>query len=190
MLTKWGQKIVNANGFEKIYPKPEFNMSTNNIGCINAKSVAGDNFIAGPFSYSAASSYNALITSIVETGSTASVGVAFGSGDTPATDEDYTIGSIISTLSGSAASAVTSYDATLEKYKVYINYTLTNTGSESITIKEVCRFNYVFPATAIGQQASGFGSQKSVLIDRVVLDTPVTIAAGESGIVRYETMYN
>lgn len=190
MLTKWGQKIVNANGFEKIYPKPEFNISTNNIGCINAKSAAGDSFIAGPMSYPTATNYNALVTSITDSGSSATVGVAFGSSDTPATDEDYTIGSIISTLSGTVANAVTSYDSDAQKYKVYINYTLTNTGSESITIKEVCRFNYVFPASAIGQQASSFGTQKSVLIDRVVLDTPVTIAAGESGIVRYETFYN
>lgn len=110
-------------------------------------------------------------------------GVSFGTGNTPPSFDDYA-------LSGDA---VTSVSFTLMRQcEVDDNgctltcvYTITNTGSEDVTIGEVGiwgRYDYYYSS----------GNRRAVypLIERTVLDTPVTIPAGGVGQVTYTIRMN
>lgn len=98
-------------------------------------------------------------------------GVVFGTGDTPPTIDDYKLsGSIITTITGSYNKSYKYKDGQM----VYsFLYTLTNTGSEPVTIREV------------GWLAGIGGYSTYAYMNRTVLDTPVTIEAGGMGQVEY-----
>ena len=105
-------------------------------------------------------------------------GVSFGIGTTPANATDYKLeNSLPSTqISVSVPSAV-SYSRvdTYEEYSV--TFGVTNKTAEAITISEV-------GLTAAPQSAY------PVLVDRTVLDTPVTIPAGQSKQITYTIRFN
>lgn len=186
MLTKWGKKLVQNSGFRIALPTQTFS-AANNYGFVNAKTTTGSGIVVGPYT-SFPENYT-LLTSISEKSSNAT-GIAFGSGSTPATDEDYTIESIISTISANTPTVVTSFDATNNKFVSYVEYTITNTGSASISISELARFVLLQKATALGELCStSTGERYNILIDHVILDDPVVISPGESGIVRYSASY-
>lgn len=186
MLTANGKIILNYIGAGAHLPQPAYSSGTNNYGILSGKDAAGNTMVFAPY----VTSNNSVINSLSGTGNAAPQGFAFGSGTTPATENDFTLESLITTISGSAASPVTYYDSTLNKYRTYIQFTLTNTGSASISISEIGRFWQLYTASAIGSLAGGGGTQRGLLVDHVILDNPVVIAAGESGIVRYEVAYN
>lgn len=103
-------------------------------------------------------------------------GVIFGTGTTPPTMDDYKLsGEIIKTLV-SSASCVTSVDD--DGITVTTTYTLTNTSDKEITIGEIAAF------TAAGSTTN------SVMMDRTVLDTPVTIEPGGVGQITYSIRMN
>lgn len=107
-------------------------------------------------------------------------GVAFGTGDTTPTPDDYKLaGSTISSLSGSVAKNVSvDEDGTT----LTAIYTLTNSGTEDVTVREIGLFN-------IGYY-SKLKYSTSFLLDRTVLDAPVTIPAGGIGQVTYTIRLN
>lgn len=115
----------------------------------------------------------------VRTSYTGNGGVIFGTGTTPPTIDDYKLESeIISTISGSASVTPTFDDTGMTLTAIYA---LTNTGSADITIGE------------IGLIASGMSSQDwylKMLLERTVLDTPLTIPAGDIGKVTYTIRIN
>jgi len=189
MITKWGKKLLaeNAN-FKMLYTANI--QSGNNYGSINAKNAAGTEFVAGPQLATNNNFY--YISSITATGSNSSTGVAFGSGDTAPTENDYTVTPIAGLDATSPGSALTTvYDSENNKYYTYYNYTVTNNNAEAVTIREIGKFNVFYKASALGSLCSTSNSDKmSVLVDRVVLDDPVTIPAGESGVVRYSVSYS
>ena len=164
--------------------------SANNYGAITAKNAAGTEFVAGP-QIATNNSYS-YISSITASGTNSSTGVAFGSGNTAATENDYTvtpIGGLSVTSPGSTFTTV--YDSENNKFYTYSNFTVTNNNAEAVTIREIGKFNVFYKSTAIGTLCGSSNSDKmSVLIDRVVLDDPVTIPAGESGVVRYSVNYS
>lgn len=97
-------------------------------------------------------------------------GVIFGTGDTAPTFDDYKLsGSMITTITASAAaSAVQDNDGC-----TFVGtYTITNTGDEEITIKEI---------GLLLNSKHGYRH----LIERTVLDTSVTIPVGGVGQVTY-----
>jgi hypothetical protein len=105
--------------------------------------------------------------------------VVFGTGDTPPTINDYNLsGDVITTLS---AICETTCSINSDAVSMSALYTLTNNGTEEVTIKEV----------GLGQ---GFyyssGLRNSCLVDRTVLDNPVTIPAGGIGQVKYTITFN
>ena len=102
-------------------------------------------------------------------------GVIFGTGDTAPNTDDYILsGSIITTINGSGSVTVTADDNGCTFTGVYM---LTNIGSEDITVKEM------------GLVMSGAYSSY-FLIERSVLDEPITISAGEIGQVTYTIRFN
>lgn len=136
-----------------------FSMSRNSVtpaGAVNAVSYGSPN-----------------IKSTMQTRQTSytnGVGVVFGTGDTPATMDDIKLaGSLVTTFTSSY-----SQTAGVDDQGLYVRtlYTLTNTGSSAVTIKE------------IGMLAQAAGSVY-VLVERTVLDKPVTIA-GSKGVGQIE----
>ena len=108
-------------------------------------------------------------------------GVIFGNGDTPPTPEDYKLSSDI--VSGFAYSAAISKASTDSGTGITATYTITNTSASAIVIKEIGVVAKLMASNYSGLQYIG-------LLDRTVLDTPVTIPAGGVGQVVYTITYN
>ena len=123
---------------------------------------------------------------------TANPGIYFGSGTTPASEDDYTIEDVITsgitvTVSPNDGSGAYYYDADSNSESAYLTYTITNTGSSAITISEICTFSNFSTGSDYGASAS---STFLFLVDRTVLDVPLVIEAGASGVLRYEIIFN
>lgn len=114
--------------------------------------------------------------------SVAETGVSFGTGTTPATLEDYKLESILGNtqISVSNPSAVSfSRGATFDEYSV--SFGVTNITDEAITISEV-------GLAAMPHNDSS--TNRIVLVDRTLLDTPVTIPANETKHIAYTIRFN
>ena len=111
-----------------------------------------------------------------------SLGVVVGSGNAPATKADYKLENIITSglKSVSSTNATDALDNGVENIKAII---LQNTTETDITISEV---------GLIGMCYSGSGDSyyKYLMVDRTVLDVPVTIPAGESKAISYSIRIN
>ena len=104
-------------------------------------------------------------------------GVRLGTGDTPATVNDYKLSGDLITGYDFTAEVKTQNSA--ESDKITAVYTITNTSSSEITIKEIGIVAKMSSNTGVAQKGD------MGLLDRTVLDTPVTIPAGGVGQVEY-----
>ena len=110
-------------------------------------------------------------------------GVSFGTGTTPATLSDYWLESVLGStqISVSTPSAVSySRSAIFDEYSA--SFGITNKTNAAITISEV-------GLTAL----TNMGTSEDycyVLVDRTVLDTPITIPAGQSKQITYTIRFN
>ena len=97
-------------------------------------------------------------------------GTFFGTGTTPPTIDDYKLsGNLITTISSSVSFSAVNEDG---GNKLEAVYTLTNTGSSPITIGEVGLF-------------AGDNQYNKVLVERTVLDEPITLPPDGVGQVTY-----
>lgn len=111
-------------------------------------------------------------------------GMAVGSGSTPATENDYTLESVITSgLSASTPVASTEYDDVNNCYIRRLTFTISNTSDSAVTIREIGTYRGIAYANTLGANASSY---KLVLVDRTVLDEALTIPAGEAGVLRYD----
>lgn len=102
-------------------------------------------------------------------------GVIFGTGSTPPSIDDYCLsGEIVTGFNWTVSVNKTESDSGVSVKAIY---TITNGNSESITIREVALMSSL-NGNYIGEAYCG-------LIERTVLDTPVTIPAGGIGQVEY-----
>ena len=106
--------------------------------------------------------------------STSGSAVVVGSGTTPPSVTDYKLESQITTVSGNASYQRVTVGAT-DTFTVVA--TITNTGTESITISEV------------GLQIKATNN-KNYMIERTLLESPITIAPGGVGQVTYTICVN
>lgn len=108
-------------------------------------------------------------------------GVFFGTDATPATASDYDLGSIIPSSNMSViVPTEVSFNVTNEYQEYTATYGVHNKTEEAISITEIGLF-------------TGFGSDGSLyrcLVDRTVLDAPVTIPAGQSKQITYTIRFN
>ena len=109
-------------------------------------------------------------------------GVRLGTGDTPATVNDYKLSGNLITGYNFTVKIETQNSA--ESDKITATYTITNTSSSEITIKEVGI------VAKMGNTTSTAQIQHMGLLERTVLDTPVTIPAGGVGQVVYTITFN
>ena len=102
-------------------------------------------------------------------------GVIFGDGTTKPTVDDYKLaGNVISDFVSTHTITMNS-DASTGTTSITKTYTITNTGTSAITIAEV----------ALIDSFKNGSWYQPFIIDRTVLDNPVTIAPGEVGQVVY-----
>lgn len=102
-------------------------------------------------------------------------GVAFGTGATPPTPNDYQLsGEIIPTIS-IVASTITVNIAD-DGYMYKNAMTISNSGDSPIVINEMALCMSIYQ-----DNYSSYG----VVADRTVLDTPLTLAPGEQGVITY-----
>ena len=186
MLTSWGKKalsVIRSTGLLI----PNVNVAASAKSYITAKNVNGDTRYIPP-THQTGMSWAMIRTALVPTGNSASVGVAFGSDGTAESDEDYTIGNIILGLTAATPGVVTAFDDVNYKYSARLDYMISNDTGADVTIREVCLFGRFDGATVKGDAAVS-ANRACYLIDRTVLDAPVTIANGSAAAVRYEFAY-
>lgn len=175
MLTKYAKdcmKVLRDN-----CPIP--NVGNNAVATVEIKSYLGESKYTQGKPYSGVA--NTLITS-ARTQETA--GVAIGTGDTPATEDDYDLESqITSGISGSAVFS-TEYDSTDNILTERLTVTVSNTGETDIAISEI-GFITNFATASKGSNVSS-SPRFACLMDRTVLDTPITIPAGQAGVIYYD----
>lgn len=185
MLTKWG-KIFVATHYTSINSGdgqiiPPLYYGDPKKGYIKAKATDGtEGYFCGGVPY---------IQNVIRANMTnGNGGIAIGSGDTPATEDDYTLDSVITSgFSASNPTYSTVLDTESGEYTARLQFTINNTGSEDLVIKEICLYRVWNYSATIGATAN-LGN-KPVMVDRTVLDEPVVIAAGTPGIINYDFKY-
>ena len=112
-------------------------------------------------------------------------GVVFGDGATEPSFDDYTLaGSVIKGLTGTISRTGTNNGESGAEATAVI--TVTNGNSNEVTIREVGYIGYAtFYYTNSSNSTGGY-----IMLDRTVLDTPVTIPAGGVGQVTYTIRMN
>lgn len=128
---------------------------------------------SGTFPYYTTTSFTLYATS---------AGVSVGSGTTAAAQTDYQLESPITSGVSGSQTAINGLDEFGNKY-IQIDLIITNTGSSSVTIGEIA-YKQTFHVTT-AQGASTGATNAVCLVDRTVLATPVTIAAGDYAVIRY-----
>lgn len=111
-------------------------------------------------------------------------GVVIGSGSTPAQESDYWLSNqITSGFDGYVSDAhQTDNDG---NHGIVLSVIITNTGSSNLTIGEVGYSLRVLSSVHEGGDSSYASMLRNVLIDRTVLDSPITIGAGQAAIIDY-----
>lgn len=122
------------------------------------------------------------ITPTVQISSPPYGGIYIGSGSTPASENDYALETpIISGLSASTPAVVRSVDGDGNPY-ISFTFTLTNSTASDKIVREIGYFQLV----NAGSYNSSGGSQTSIMLDRTVLETPLTVPANGTAAVKYE----
>lgn len=108
-------------------------------------------------------------------------GVVLGTGSTPPTMDDITISGDLITRFAYSAGPIISYGE--DGAECTVIYAVTNTGTDAFTVSEIALLYQVYTSN------SG-GNGGAFMIDRTVLDEPVTIPAGGIGKVTYTIRMN
>lgn len=117
--------------------------------------------------------YKVNLSSVKDNYNNSQGGVVFGDGDTPATAEDYKLaGNIITGITANANLTRSINNGVAQIVAIY-----TITASSEVTIKEIAAF-------------AQSGNDGAYIVDRTVLDEPVTIPAGGIGQVVYTITFN
>lgn len=120
---------------------------------------------------------------LCQTSYTSLGGVVFGTGTTAPALDDYCLsGDLITTFAYTVASFTVDADDT--GVTITALYTLTNTGDDAFTIGEVGLIASTY------DNSNYKSANYKCLLERTVLDTPVTIAAGGVGQVTYTLKMN
>lgn len=181
MITNFGKKVFAAYS-HNVLPHVDLSASMGTAAYCEFKNVSGDTKYCVPWFYDT-SDYNFdLITD------TTHGGVAFGTGTTPPTENDYNLESMLTNISATKSNPAYRIDPITDNYCMYIDYVISNNTENDITITELGRFGLF---RAVDTKGSGVtGTKSQALLDRIVLSTPVVIPSGDAGTVRYELILN
>ena len=185
MLTRVGKEIqkflmVNQSGI----PGVSLSASSTTPALIAAKTTSNETLYIPPMA-------NSNSASIMTDYNNSSYGIAVGSSDTAATEDDYILGNLITTLKQSAVPQVSLvYDAENTKLIARIDLPLVNDTAEDIIVREIGRFaSYYTTATKGAMPSNSASTKRCVLVERTVLETPVTVPANGTATIRYDFIY-
>lgn len=181
MLTKWAKDVLTMSLSDNVLFSVE-NNAAGKHAVIEAKTMGNSSIYMAWYSYS--HGYGAMITS---PGDTSGDGIYLGSGTTTPTENDYSLETPITSGITATTTRNNMYDSENNRTFVRIAITVTNTGSSPVTISEVGKANQFDTANAIGTVVGS--PRKTVLVDHTVLENPVTIPAGEGGVIFYDFVY-
>lgn len=193
MLTKWAKKFFACakvgSSSTTVWGVPYVTVSGNTgKGMIEAKTINGTTKYI-PFGVSM--QFNPIKTALVASGNSVTYGVAFGSGTTPATENDYTLEHQVTGFTASTPSIETVYDTENWKIKARMDYSIANDTGADITISEIGLFDRSYSSNVRGDTVSTSAANTiAVLFDRTVLAQPITIPDGGAATVRYEFVYD
>lgn len=113
--------------------------------------------------------------------SATNAGIALGSGTTAATANDYRIES---PFTSGISATVSQLPSITQDGDPKLTYTIvvSNTSSSSINISEIA-YNQTVNASTVSESTSV--NSHVVCFDRTVLDTPITLGAGETCVINY-----
>lgn len=132
-------------------------------------------FLGGKFAYP-----GSVTASLTTTANNA--GISIGTGGTAATKDDF---NLENTVTGGVNLALTSTAAGVDSRNnptLTYTVTVTNTGSEALTVREIGYKQSLESAAYPGANAT---TGTVCLIDRTVLETPLVIQAGDAGVIQY-----
>ena len=188
MLTAWGKRAASVSKIVN-YCIPPVTVGITSKAYIEATDAAGTNLFIPPL-YHTAPSYSLIDDEIIVSGSSSTIGVAVGSGNSQESENSYKLDSIIVGLSAAVPTVETVYDDTAGEYVARLDYAISNNTGSDVTVKEIGLFVRYTTATTKGATASSSAANRhTFMIDRTVLDSPVTIPNGEARIVRSEFIY-
>ena len=147
---------------------------------VNFTTVDGSTTSNNPTQLMNTSCLQPFIAMAVYTSSATARGVSFGTGTTPPKVTDYCLENPITSGLTVTSPSVAAYNQTDE----YGEYTVTFgvTAANTVTITEIgLKCNSYFYSK---------DDQKVVMVDRTVLDAPVTIPAGQSKQITYTIRFN
>lgn len=181
MITKLGNEIYQNT--LATYQFPNVN-KTSNYTSILAKCSAGTELYISP-QMKAQQPQFGLLTSISNT----STGWAFGTGTTPATEDDYTMESIISSGITIGNSDQLTIDTETGKRTYTIIFTLNNTTGSDIEVSEIGYFASAYGSNEINQ-AYSTSLERSYMLIHEVLEEAVTVPANDSAVIRIDFEFN
>ena len=117
------------------------------------------------------------------------VGIAVGSGAAAESDTSICLASpITSGVSGSVSLVGIQYESQTDKATVTYSVTITNASGSDIIVNEVGLFGNVagYATTKGGAMTTGANYRKTIMLDRTVLDSAVTIPSGQSRVIDYK----
>lgn len=153
--------------------------NTSNVGYLEAKATNGTTYYlpssydSSSFPYTVSQSYSTAI---------GTAGIILGSGNAAATEDDYTMQTPITSGLSVVITQTRGLDGSGNPY-IAFDLAITNNGSSSVTIREIGYIQNLYTTTA-ASSSTGTG-RRAFLIDRTVLSSAVTIAAGQNGVIRY-----
>lgn len=179
MITKWAKNVLLESVQDLIIPAVD-NSQAGNKGFAAAKTVENNDVFINAFAYyhgysfKASTSYN-------------SDGIWVGTGNTPSTENDYFLESPVTSGCTGTTAKQSIYDATTNSIINRMIVTITNNTDSDLIISEIGK-TCVFDTASTKGGSVNYG-RKGVLIDRTILDSPITIPSGESGVIHYEFIY-
>lgn len=112
----------------------------------------------------------------------AAIGIAVGSGSTAATDDDYNLENAIPYYNVNGYVSILNISMKNDYPCVELLVSVSNIGNSAFTVSEIGYFMRVESKTSPDASSGG---PATMLIDRSVLSTPVTVAAGETKEIKY-----
>ena len=151
------------------------------FGSLMVRGVNGKPYYAhGAFTFPASRAETYTLTA-------GAAGVSFGTGSTPATEDDINLEKTITGgITVTLTSRVAGCDAPGNPFLRY-TFTVTNTGSAPLTIREVGYKQSIKCATTPGRSNS---VDAVCLLDRTVLDAPLEIAPTDAAVLVYKLKTN
>lgn len=115
------------------------------------------------------------LTQLASVSSNSNAGVIFGDGTAEPTLDDYKLSGNVINISGMTSRSLT-VESIADGFNLIATYTISNTRNSDITISEI---------GIVAAYNAGTSYSYKCLLEHTLLDTPVTISAGEIGRVIY-----